>query len=206
MINPFGTTSFVTRRLACSAQSATSLPSNFRVGPLANHWISARNIGLILETLALPIPIGAHVSCQCCCCYVIDVIASRWRLVRPNCRNAVIVRLRAGDLGVEPAFGRTLRGALRERRFGRLVAGALAIAHSHRKNETPTNNVSESMPRFTFATRFSNRNARYFTQALANFGAGEILQAGECRRHDRRAPPGVPGTRPGSVWCATPNG
>src|SRR5271165_774959 len=67
--------SFVTRHLACSAQSATSLPSNFRVGPLANHWISARNIGLILETLCRALPyLRAHVSCHCCCCYVIDVI------------------------------------------------------------------------------------------------------------------------------------
>ena len=45
-----------------------------------------------------------------------------------------------------------------------------------------------------------------FAQALASFGAGEILQGGECRRHDRRAPQGAPGMRPGSVWCATPNG
>jgi hypothetical protein len=44
------------RDLACSAQSATSFPSNFRVGPLANHRISARNIGLILETLCPALP------------------------------------------------------------------------------------------------------------------------------------------------------
>jgi hypothetical protein len=36
--------------------------------------------------------------------YVTDVIASWWRLARPNCRNAVIVRMRAGALGVEPAL------------------------------------------------------------------------------------------------------
>jgi hypothetical protein len=65
------------------------------------------------------------------------------------------------------------------------------------------------------ATRFLTRNGRSFTkirqgwqfgQALAAFGAGEILQSGECRRRDRRALPGVPGTQPGSVWCATPSG
>ncbi len=58
-------------------------------------------------------------------------------------------------------------------------------------------------------TRVSARNGRYFTgirylsqcaPALASFGAGDILQAGERRRHDRRAPQGAPGTRPGSVW------
>jgi hypothetical protein len=42
---------------------------------------------------------------------VIDVIASRWRLDRPNCRNAVIVRMRAGDLGEEPAFFRFVTAA-----------------------------------------------------------------------------------------------
>ena len=35
---------------------------------------------------------------------MIDVIASWGRLVRPNCLNAVIVRMRSGDLGVEPAL------------------------------------------------------------------------------------------------------
>src|SRR5208282_435429 len=63
--------------------------------------------------------------------------------------------------------------------------------------------------------RFSTWDARYFTRiryvpkfapALASFGAGDILQGGESRRHDRRVPQEAPGTRPGSVWRATPNG
>jgi len=44
-----------------------------------------------------------------------------------------------------------------------------------------------------------------FGLALASFAAGEILQGGECRTGDRRAPQGAPGRRPSSVWCATPN-
>ena len=35
---------------------------------------------------------------------MIDVIASWWRLVRPNCLNAVIVRMRARDVGLKPAL------------------------------------------------------------------------------------------------------
>jgi hypothetical protein len=57
---------------------------------------------------------------------VIDVIASRGRLIRPNCRNAVIVRMRAGDLGVMSACRKnnfeelsTIKGS------GTLVAGGL---------------------------------------------------------------------------------
>lgn len=42
--------------------------------------------------------------------------------------------------------------------------------------------------------------------AVASFGAGELPPGGECRRLDRRAPQVAPGMRPGSVWCATPNG
>jgi hypothetical protein len=56
---------------------------------------------------------------------VIDVIASRGRLMRPNCRNPVIVRMRAGDLGVMSAFRKnnfeelcTIKGS------GTLVAAA----------------------------------------------------------------------------------
>ena len=77
-------------------------------------------------------------------CYVIDVIASWCRLVRPNCLNAVIVRMRARDVGLEPALWKN-NFEVRERRFWRLLAGAPAVAHSHRKNETPTNSVNESM-------------------------------------------------------------
>jgi len=44
------------------------------------------------------------------------------------------------------------------------------------------------------------RHLSPFAPALANFGAGGILQGGECRRRDRRAPQVVPRTRPGSVW------
>jgi hypothetical protein len=55
--------------------------------------------------------------------------------------------MRAEDLAVEPAlwknnfeeyYANELSGASWEERP--------AVAHSHRKNETPTNSVSESMP------------------------------------------------------------
>ena len=56
------------------------------------------------SVLLSPVLIGAHVSCQCCCRYVIDVIAPSEELIRPNCLDAVIVRMRAGIHEVEPAF------------------------------------------------------------------------------------------------------
>jgi hypothetical protein len=78
---------------------------------------------------------------------VIDVIASWRRLVRPNCRNAVIVRMRAGDLGVEPALWKNnFEEYYANERSGASWEERPAVAHSHRKNETPTNSVSESMP------------------------------------------------------------
>lgn len=59
------------------------------------------------------------------------------------------------------------------------------------------------------------KRGKYFTrlqylfqlaQVWVKFGAGEILQRAEFRRHDRRAPQGAPGTRLGSVWSTTSNG
>jgi len=82
------------------------------------------------------------------CCYVIDVIVSWRRLVRPNCLNAVIVRMRAGGpWGVEPALWKNNFEEYYETKV-RAPRGRErpAVAHSHRKNETPTNSVSESMP------------------------------------------------------------
>lgn len=58
-----------------------------------------------------------------------------------------------GTSGVEPTLEEQLRGVLRERRLGHLAAGAPAVAHSHRKNDAPTNSVSESTSRFTFPER-----------------------------------------------------
>ena len=93
---------------AARISSAKVINAAGRLRQKRHHWICARSIGVILETLwpALPIPVASHVSCQCCCCFVIDVIASWWGLVRPNCLNAVVVHMRAGDLVVEPAFAR----------------------------------------------------------------------------------------------------
>jgi hypothetical protein len=57
---------------------------------------------------------------------VIDVIASRGRLMRPNCRNAVIVRMRAGDLGVMSAFRKNnFEELCTSKGSGTLVAGGL---------------------------------------------------------------------------------
>ena len=161
---------------------------------------------------------------------MIDVIASWWRPVRPNCRNAVIVRMRSGDLGVEPAFGRTTpRSPTRTKCSGvswqeRPLLPTFVCSncgqdcqntpYSATRDCTLEFNASVSIVHLPINLQIACHSffdserplltgIRYlsqFAQALASFGAGEILPGGECRRHDRRAPQGAPGTRPGSVW------
>jgi hypothetical protein len=64
-----------------------------------------------------------------------------------NCRDAVIVRMRAPPSGQSLPFGRTTSRSISERRFGALWQERPRCSHSHhRKNETPTNSISESMP------------------------------------------------------------
>src|SRR5208337_3103207 len=79
---------------------------------------------------------------------------------------------------------------------------SVAIVHLSSKLQNACHSFFHSERQLLTRIRYLSQ----FAQALASFGAGEILQGSECRRLDHRAPQGAPGTRPSSVWCATPNG
>ncbi len=73
---------------------------------------------------------------------------------------------------------------------------SVATVHLSTKSQIACRLLLDSERRLLTRIRYLSQ----FAEALASFGAGEILQGSECRRLDRRAPQLVPGTRPDSVW------
>ena len=116
-------------------------------------------------------------------------MASRRGLLCPNCRNAVIVRMRAGTSRRRPAV-QELPGGLSNTR-----ASWQSLARIDERGGC------DVRPGKALVTRI--RELAQLVRASASFDGGEIPQGGVCRHPHRRALQGAPGTQRGSLSCAT---